>query len=94
MSVTGPEGRYLLTYNACPNTNGRVDAEIRGVTMKWFVQVIDQGDEGVSLSGMTSGSQAIWHDQFWFELLPEATPPRIDYWGNQVLWRTDRSLDS
>lgn len=94
LSVTGPEGSYRLIYTAGGDEEGSIEVEIAGVTMTWFVEVVSQNDDGVTLSGMTTGSQSIWQNQFWFELRPEANPPRIEYWGNQVLWRTDLHLDA
>ncbi len=87
--MTGPEGCYRLTYSAGNETDSVIEVEIAGQTMRWAIETVTRTGEGVSLSGMTSGTQAIWQDQFWFEFFPDAEPPRIDYWGDRVLWRTD-----
>lgn len=39
---------------------------LRGA-MTCIVWVVHQRDGGLILSGMTTGSQAIWHVQFWFD---------------------------
>jgi hypothetical protein len=42
-----------------------------------------------------AGRSAAWlaliagGDSFWFSLYPQARPPRIEYWGNQIIWRLD-----
>jgi hypothetical protein len=40
---------------------------------------------------MTSGSEPLWNDQFWFELRLDDAPPVIRYWGDKVVWREDRA---
>ncbi|WP_282596342.1 hypothetical protein [Sphingomonas beigongshangi] len=40
---------------------------------------------------MTTGSEEVWNDQFWFELRLNDHPPVIRYWGDKVIWREDRA---
>ena len=47
------------------------------------------GPDGLVLGGMTSGSEGLWNDQFWFELRLNDSPPVIRYWGDKVIWRDD-----
>ena len=60
--------------------------------MRWDVVDADREElGGVVLGGMTSGSESLRNDQFWFELRLADSPPVIRYWGNQVVWREDRA---
>jgi hypothetical protein len=68
------------------------NVSIGGLTMRW--DVVNAGEEdggGVVLGGMTTGSQPLWNDEFWFELGLDDTPPMVRYWGDQVVWRQDRA---
>lgn len=58
--------------------------------MHWPMEAAYDDDGELSLQGMTSWETAdVWGDVFWFILLPHATPPRIEFWGDRVLCRTD-----
>jgi hypothetical protein len=92
--MVGPEGCYRLTYSGGGDGVTKVEVAISGLTMTWPVVIMIEEDDGITLCGMTSGSQALWRDQFWFELRPDARPPRIDYWGDQILWRSDQSINT
>ena len=60
--------------------------------MHWRVVDADQEASGaIVLGGMTSGSEPLWNDQYWFELRFSDAPPLIRYWGNQIVWREDRA---
>jgi hypothetical protein len=87
--MTGADGRYELAYERLDDWAGIIKVSISGVAMSWHVVRFDNTDERLSMSGMTVGSDEVWGDQFWFELWPEATPMRINYFGDRVLWRTD-----
>ncbi len=44
--------------------------------MRWDVLDADREEGGgLVLGGMTSGSETLWSDQFWFELRVDDTPP-------------------
>jgi hypothetical protein len=50
--------------------------------MRWDVVNADREDGGgVVIGGMTSGSEPLWQNQFWFELGLDDTPPVIQYWA-------------
>jgi hypothetical protein len=89
---TGPEGPYTIRFQPADQWDGMIDVSIGGVAMHWRVVDADQEDSGaVVLGGMTSGSEPLWSDQYWFELRFSDAPPLIRYWGNQVVWREDRA---
>ena len=87
--MVGPEGRYTLEFSPNPNDEweGCVHAQFPSETTCWPVYRVDDDGSGPKLEGMAGLD--IWNNSFWFSLWPEAHPPRIDYWGNQVLWRSD-----
>lgn len=92
LTFTSPDGCYTVDY--CPNDEreGVIDVSISGVSMRWYVVYVERDANGERvLSGMTSGSEALWQDQFWFELRPDHIPPLIRYWGDQVVWREDET---
>jgi hypothetical protein len=90
--LVGPEGPYALAFRPTATWEGEIDTCIAGCVMRWPVEHADHGGEGLCLSGMTVGSEVLWRDQFWFELRPEARPPRIDYWGDRFVWRSDAAV--
>jgi hypothetical protein len=89
MSFSGPEGEYTVHFRPTDEWDGIIDLTIGGVAMRWGVVDADREESGIVLGGMTSGSQALWNDQFWFELRLDDTPPVIRYWGDKVIWRVD-----
>ena len=92
MSFTGPEGQYSIHFRPTDEWDGTIDVCIAGVGMKWEVTDADREDGGgLVLSGMTSDSEPLWDDQYWFEMRLDDTPPVIRYWGDQVVWREDRA---
>jgi hypothetical protein len=94
MSFTGAEGAYTIRFLPIDEWDGIIDVSIGGLEMRWHVLDADREEAGgLVLSGMTSGSNSLWNDQFWFELRLDDTPPVIRYWGNQVVWREDRPPD-
>src|SRR5687767_8465348 len=86
LSFTGPEGPYTIRFEPTDDWDGVIDVSIGGSEMRWDVDHADRED-----GGMTSGSEALWNDQFWFELRPDDTPPVIRYWGDRVVWREDHT---
>jgi hypothetical protein len=92
MSFTGPEGPYAVQFHPTGEWDGIIDLSIGGLEMRWDVENAEREDAGgLVLGGMTSGSERLWNDQFWFELRLDDTPPMIRYWGDKVVWREDRS---
>lgn len=92
LSFTGPEGPYAIRFEPTDEWDGVIEVSIGGVAMRWPVAVATQEVSGaVVLSGMTSGSEPLWSDQYWFELRVSDVPPLIRYWGNQIIWREDRA---
>lgn len=85
----GPEGQYHLHFEPLDEWDGVTTTEIAGTPMRWKVDVIESDESGnIAFSGLTRGSEPVWHDCFWFELRLDANSI-IAYWGNQVLLRTD-----
>jgi hypothetical protein len=88
----GSEGLYEIAYNPQYGDDGLLEAEITGISMQWVVELSEQDSDGWRLAGITHGSQAIWGDCYWFELILLDRPIEIRYWGNGVVWRTDQSI--
>ena len=92
LSFTGAEGPYTVRFHPTDEWDGIIDVSIGGLEMRWDVDDADCEDGGgIVLGGMTSGSAALWNDQFWFELRLHDTPPVIRYWGDKVVWREDQA---
>jgi hypothetical protein len=89
MTMSGPEGEYTLSYAPIDGWDGEISVTIAGIEMTWPVFTVTRKNVGLCLGGMTTGTVELWNDTFWFELWPELDIPRIDYWGNQVIWRSD-----
>jgi hypothetical protein len=88
--MQGPEGAYELDFQRSDEWDGQMDVIIAGVAMRWNVDNVEQYDDGsMALGGLTQGSESLWQDCFWFQLYLNPMPVRIEYWGNQVLLRTD-----
>jgi len=92
MSFVGPDGAYNLSFHPTDEWDGRIDVMIGGQTMRWEVVDADREDDGgIVLGGMTTGSELLWNDEFWFEIRLNDAPPVIRYWGDKVVWREDRA---
>jgi hypothetical protein len=90
MTFNGPEGPYTIHFRPTDEWDGIIDVSIGGITMRWDVVNADQEEDGgVVIGGMTSGSEPLWQDKFWFDLRFDDTPPVIQYWGDRVIWRED-----
>ena len=90
MTFEGPEGAYDIAFSPTDFGDGEIAVSIAGVDMLWDVVHASKEEGGsLELGGMTSGSEAIWQDCFWFSLCLDESTPRIEYWGDQVIWRTD-----
>jgi hypothetical protein len=93
MSFSGPEGPYRVHFRPTDDWDGVIDVVIGGVKMVWHVDDCDQEKNGgIVLGGMSSGSEPLWNDVFWFELRLNDAPPVIRYWGNEFIWREDRAV--
>jgi hypothetical protein len=94
LSFSGPEGPYVVHFKPAGEWDGIIDVSIAGLDMRWNVDDA-RNENGIRvLGGMTSGSESLWNDQFWFELRLDDTSPVIRYWGNKVVWREDRATSS
>lgn len=90
MTFSGPEGPYTIRFEPTDEWDGIIDVSIGGLAMRWdVVNAEKEVGGGFVLGGMTSGSDKLWNDQFWFELRLRDAPPVIRYWGNQLIWRED-----
>jgi hypothetical protein len=82
-TMTGPDGAYELAFRPLDEWDGVIEVTIAGEAMSWHVVRSDREEDGTtSTSGMTVGSEAVWADQFWFELVLGPEPICINYWGN------------
>ena len=89
-TFAGPEGHYTISFQPTDEWDGIIDVTIGGHAMHWHVLNADREDAGgLTIGGMTSGSEDLWQDQFWFELRLDDTPPVIQYWGDRAIWRED-----
>src|SRR3546814_4549103 len=78
ISFSGPEGIYTVHFQPTDERDGVVDVSIGHISMRWNVLTVHREDIGaLVLGGMTTGTEDIWNDQFWFELRLDATPPVI-----------------
>lgn len=92
LSITGVEGEYTLCFQPTDEWDGIIDVSIGGLDMRWNVDMAHREEGGgLVLGGMTSGSEPLWNDQFWFELHLDDAPPVIRYWRDRVIWREDRA---
>lgn len=93
LSFTGAEGPYTVRFQPIDEWDGIINVAIGGFEMRWSVDHVDREEGGgIILGGMTSGSETLWNDQFWFELRLDDTPPVIRYWGDKVVWREDLAI--
>lgn len=94
VTLAGPEGSYELAFHPIDEWDGVIDVVIAGRRMAWPVTRIEQDKEGrVCFSGVTVGAEAVWNDQYFFQLWTGPAPPKIEYWGDKVIWRTDPSVE-
>jgi hypothetical protein len=91
MTCEGPEGRYTVRFQPTGDWEGIIDVSIGGHAMRWDVMDAQGKDGGIVIGGLTSGSEKLWQDQYWFELRINDSPPVIRYWGDRVIWREDRA---
>jgi hypothetical protein len=90
---TGPEGHYALEFEPSATQHGTIKTEIGGKQMTWHVDFVDVDQNGgTTLGGLTKGTEGVWGDCYWFNIQAGADAPYIEYWGNQVLWRTDWAM--
>ena len=91
MIMSRPEGPYQLTCLPFDDDpwKGWIAVQIAGRRMGWPVQTVHDNGSGPEIGGLTIGTFEIWGDVFWYSLQPHAEPPRIDYFGNRALWRSD-----
>ena len=91
MYFAGPEGTYTINFRPTDEWDGVIDISLAGSELRWDVVDADREESGgLVLGGMTSGTERIWNDQFWFELRLDDAPPVIRYWGDQIVWREDQ----
>ncbi|MGF6227924.1 hypothetical protein QFZ27_001879 [Inquilinus ginsengisoli] len=92
--MIGPEGPYELKFRpyATDPWEGEIDVVIAGEATTWSVEKVFREDEGLALGGMAGAN--VWKTSYWFMLWPDARPPRIEYWGEGVIWRTDIAVEA
>ncbi|MEP2977876.1 MAG: hypothetical protein ABJO86_00225 [Lentilitoribacter sp.] len=67
-----------------------VSVEHNGGTNQWHVCLKEYNGECFKLSGAARIVPHILGDLYWFELLVSKTPI-ITYWGDKIIYRTDRA---
>lgn len=60
----------------------------RSDTWTWQIEKIFRLDKKFRISGIAFAEEPVLSDTAWFELWIDENP-KIDYWGNQILLRTD-----
>ncbi len=91
--VTGPEGSYKLAYTP-DHDEGIIETTISSQPMLWHVETVEfDADGDLVLSGLTRGTETVWEDCFWFVLTTGKAGSKIEYWADQVLFRTDHAPD-
>jgi hypothetical protein len=94
ITFEAPESRYDVAFTPTDPWNGEIIVSIAGVEMQWDVVDASTDEAGhLTLGGLTSGSEDIWQDCFWFSLCLDPNARRIEYWGNQIIWRTDFAIN-
>ncbi len=84
----GPTGPYRAVYLP-DDRDGMVDVFLGEANLRWSVDFVeDVGGGSFKLCGLSSGSDTMWGDTYWF-VLHTGVPVHLDYWGDQVLVRTD-----
>ncbi|QZD88143.1 hypothetical protein [Qipengyuania psychrotolerans] len=92
-SFEGPEGRYSASYVPRGEwDDGLVRVNIASHEMWWGVEIAEQEGTSLSVCGITSGTQEIWNDVFWFEIICSPEPKSIRYWGDRIIWREDSAV--
>jgi hypothetical protein len=95
LSFSGREGPYAVRFKPTDEWDGIIDVSIGGQDMRWNVDHADHEEGGgLVFGGMTSGSESLWNDQFWFELRLDDAPPVIRCWGDRVIWREDQATSA
>ncbi len=95
ITLLGPQGTYALSFSryASSEWEGFLDVRIGEYAMHWEVEQVDDEGGVIVLSGGTGYETVqLWGDSFWYELFPFSNPPRIDFFGDRVLCRTDHGL--
>src|SRR5688572_1045924 len=85
MRVAG--GAYELAFRP----GDRPVIAVRGLVadvLTWWVERCDRTEGGWELSGLTHATKPIWGDVYWF-IVHTTGERRVEYWGNQVIVRTD-----
>jgi hypothetical protein len=57
----------------------------------WRIELIEKNGAHYRISGMAGPAEPILNDHAWFELSVDAAP-KIVYWGDRVVIRTDRAV--
>ncbi|MEJ8561324.1 hypothetical protein QTO30_08880 [Yoonia sp. GPGPB17] len=59
----------------------------------WPIELVERKDKHHRISGMAVPNEPILKDHAWFELWLDASP-KIVYWGDRVVIRTDYPTDA
>ncbi|MEM6826747.1 MAG: hypothetical protein AAF553_02270 [Pseudomonadota bacterium] len=94
----GPEGKYAISYQPQDVWDGVIETEIGGQPMFWGADAIHREAGQVSIGGMSYGTEELWGDVFWFEIVLDGDllPKQINYWGETGtgVWRTDVAVNA
>lgn len=87
-SFDGPQGPYTLAFD--PQKDARCARITSGEeTSFWMIDRCEPAPRGWELGGLTGPAWAQWDDVYWASIFVGSEVERIEFWGNQVLVRTD-----
>ena len=91
MRFIGPDGPYEAIYDPDAENSDEGRVTIVGLStepLSWGPYICNRSSGGWEVGGISHGTKEVWGDVYWFSLFT-CGPPRIEYWGNQVLIRID-----
>ena len=84
----GPDGRYEVRVLEAEGNDGIIEFSFADTVEEWDINQIDYEEEGTIYGGLGDWRER-WGDFYWFRYEPDAKPPIISYWGDQVIARQD-----
>jgi hypothetical protein len=82
-----------LEYAPIDDWDGEVAVRLSGHDLVWPVQNVERANSTLLLGGITQGTNEIWGDTFWFELVCNPELSCIRYWHDRAVWREDPILE-
>lgn len=89
ITAIGGSGPYVLAFEPANEWDGWVSGNFGNQKIRWPVHLCEEDEQGRYIAGMTSKLADERYGEFWFVIRYSATRPIIEFWGDQVLVRTD-----